>query len=176
MLYVIISSLSLAPKSEGEKKNFWNAKIIQATPQNSHIIKFISNFWSALFSHFSLSLLYFFTLLSCIFIFVWYQTAATLHTPQDKLEAIFVKWEWNHRVVIMTRHNELNLVFTTLFNHHKRERSKIIAIPRNSQHEKRVKKFLLPSRHFFISSERSGSWKIAPKRRNEWWIRSDENF
>lgn len=41
----------------GSEKNIWNAKIIQATPQNSHIIKFISNFWLLLFSHFSFAFL-----------------------------------------------------------------------------------------------------------------------
>jgi hypothetical protein len=65
---------SFSPGCEIRKKNIWNAKIIQATPQNSHIIKFISNFWLLLFSHFSLG---FFSLL--------------FHTQSSggKLEAIF---------------------------------------------------------------------------------------
>lgn len=58
-MYVIIIFLCSFSRlwDSRKKRNIWNAKKFRATPQNSHIIKFISNFWPLLFSHFSLGYL-----------------------------------------------------------------------------------------------------------------------
>lgn len=66
------------------KKNIWNAKIIQATPQNSHIIKFISNFWLFCFHIFSRFL--FFLTHPNFFVFFYFCQAAIRHQASNTLK------------------------------------------------------------------------------------------
>lgn len=82
LLFLVLLYFSLV-RDPTRKKNIWNAKIIQATPQNSHIIKIYFQFLAVLFPHFSLFVL---SHSPKCFFFV------TFRQPAIKQQALKINW------------------------------------------------------------------------------------